>query len=120
MDETENTLDIGFVITKAPLESTLPYGFLTIAQHAVDTGKRISIFLLSDGIWLVKKNQKSTVFDLLQNLIKQGVSVIVSKDHLEAAGLNDSDIIPGVTVVEKPYAQLVDDVMEKWQRVIVL
>jgi len=112
--------DIGFVLTKAPLESLLTYRFLSFAQSAIHKEKTIGLFLISDGVWLAKKNQNNKSHELLNNLLKNGAEVTVSKDHLMAAGIEDNDLIKGVNVTEQPYVDLVDHVMEKWNKVITI
>ncbi len=120
MNEEGNQYDFGFIITKAPLESLLTFNFLTIAKNAMEKEKAISFFLISDGIWLVKKNQKNKVVELLQHLIKNGASITVSKDHLDAAGIEITNILPGISITDRPYTELVDFVMEKCRRVMTL
>ena len=92
MYNEQNKFDIGFIITKSPLESTLGLGFLELAKKAVDSGKKIWIFFISDGIWFVKKNQKNQTVQQLQNLIKKNSTILVSNDHLEAAGIHTTEI----------------------------
>ena len=117
MDRGNYEIDIGFVITKAPFESTLGFGFLDLAKKAIDDGKTIEMFLISDGVWFAKKNQKS---DNLKYLIKKGVEITVSKDNLEAAGIEDNELIDGLIISEKPYMDLVELVMEKWKKVMTI
>jgi len=113
-------IDLGFVITKAPHESTLGKGFLELAKKAYDNNKTVGIFLISDGVWFAKKNQKNKASEMLTTLIKKGAIVHVSNDNLEAAGIQKSELFDGVTVSDKPYMDLVDLVMEKWKRVITI
>ena len=53
-------------------------------------------------------------------MIKKGAEVTVSKDNLEAAGIEDTELIDGVVISEKPYKDLVTLVMEKWSQVITI
>ncbi|HUS99048.1 MAG TPA: DsrE family protein [Candidatus Thermoplasmatota archaeon] len=113
-------IDLGFIITKAPLESSLGEGFLSLAHHAINNGKTVGFFLISDGVWFVKKNQKNTAINKLKNLIEKGAIITVSKDNLDAAGIETTDILEGITISEKPYQDLVALVMEKWRRVMTI
>ena len=113
-------IDIGFIITKAPLESSLGSGFLDLAQKAINDGKTVGLFLISDGVWFAKKHQKNRSFKILDTLIKKGASVTISKENLEAAGIKDHELINGVIVSDKPYTDLVDLVMEKWRQVMTI
>lgn len=120
MDDDRYPIDIGLILTKAPLESSLTYSFLTIAKEAIEKGKTVSLFLISDGIWLVKNNQKNNVVELFKTLMEKDVKVTVSKDHLEAAGIENTDLLSSIIITERPYADLVDFVMEKCRRVMTL
>jgi len=111
-------VDLGIIITKAPVETGLVYRFLEIAKNTVENNKTVSLFLISDGVWLVKKNQKNNSFELLKTLIKKNVEVIVSKDHILSSGLSEEEIVENVKISEKPYSDLVDNVMENYERVI--
>ena len=111
-------IDIGFVITKAPLESSIVTGVITLAKHAIDKGKTVGIFLISDGVWIGKKNQKNG--KSIADLIEKCVEVIISKDHLEASGIQQEELLGGISITEKPYTELVEQVMEKWHQVITI
>lgn len=118
MAKNNYEIDIGFVITKAPLESSLATGIITLAKHAIDKGKTIGMFLISDGVWLVKKNQKNG--EDITGLIEKCVEVTISKNHLEASGIQTEELMSGVNVTEKPYTELVERVMERWHQVITI
>ena len=120
MSDEKYQTDIGFIITKAPLESSLTYSFLKIAKEAIVEGKTISIFLLSDGVWLAKKNQKNNVVELFKTFLEKKINITISKDHLDAAGIESTDLLHGVITTERPYSDLVDFVMEKCRRVMTL
>ena len=120
MNENKYEIDIGFIITKAPFESKLGEKILDLANKGLKEGKTIGIFLISDGVWFAKKNIKNKIEKLVQNLVEKGVEITVSQDNLRAGGIDDSEIINGVTISEKPYSDLVDLVMEKWRRVLTI
>jgi len=111
-------VDLGIIITKPPVETNLINTFLQIAKNTIENNKTVGLFLISDGIWLVKKNQNNNSFELLKNLIDKNVEVIVSKDHLLSSGLSEDEIVENVKISEKPYSDLVDNVMENYERVI--
>lgn len=112
--------DIGLIMTKAPLESTLTKKYLELAEKVLKDNKSIGIFLISDGVFLIKKDQKNTPYNIMKKLLENNVEVIVSNDHLESAGISHDEILPNVKVSEKPYDDLVDFVMEKYKRVVTL
>ena len=70
MSDHELKRDIGFVVTKPPLESGLVSNMLSIAESSIDQGKSVGMFLISDGVWLVKKNQKNHQKKELQNILR--------------------------------------------------
>jgi sulfur relay (sulfurtransferase) complex TusBCD TusD component (DsrE family) len=120
MNNKKYEIDLGFVITKAPYESFLASNMLELAEKSLKDGKSIGIFLISDGIWLAKKNITRKPGKLLQSIIKRGAIVTVSKDNLESAGIDQSELFRDIIISDKPYIDLVTQVMEKWKRVITI
>jgi sulfur relay (sulfurtransferase) DsrF/TusC family protein len=119
MDNQPNHGNIGFIITKAPLENSSIKKILSAALEATKNNK-IGFFLISDGVFLIKKNQKNETYDIFIEIISKKVEIIVSKDHLESAGLSSDEILSNLIISDKPYDDLVDFVMEKYERVITL
>ena len=117
MRNEDYKIDLGFIITKAPYESTLGSGFLDLARKEIENGKKVGVFLISDGIWFAKKNQKNNV---IKFLIEKGAEITVSLDNLEAAGIDNTELIKGLTISDKPYDDLVELVMEKWNKVMTI
>lgn len=120
MTGNEGSIRIGFVLTKAPLESGLVETALRTAAAARGRGDAVGFFLLSDGIWLAKKGARNTAADLFARLIAGGARAMASRDHLLAAGIAEGDVMEGVEVTNKPYPSLVEHVMELWDRVVVV
>jgi sulfur relay (sulfurtransferase) complex TusBCD TusD component (DsrE family) len=110
---------IGIIITKTPHGSEDPENALIIGKEALASGKNLGIFLVSDGVWIGKDGKSDKIQDLLLNIIDKGGKVAVSGPHLKAYGMAKEKLINGIEVVEKPYGELVDLVMEKWDKVIV-
>ena len=111
--------EIGIIITKAPLENSFINKLLKGMLGVVNNTK-IGLFLISDGVLLIKKNQKNDVSNILKKILESNVEIIVSKDHLEAAGISQDEIFNECSISEKPYDDLVDFVMEKYERVITI
>ena len=120
MGSDDDAVTMGFVITKSPLESGLAGGFMTLARAALDEGKKVGIFLISDGVWLAKNGLKSIGPVTLPELIEGGAVVTVSPDHLKAAGIGEDEMLEGLTVAKNTYKALVEDVMETWDKVMVI
>ncbi len=112
--------DIGFILTKAPLESSVIKRLLEVSLDALNKGKKIGFFLLSDGIFLIKRKQKNEIYMLFKKIISKNVEIIVSMDHLESAGISIDEICCELSISEKPYDDLVDFVMEKYEKVITI
>ncbi|HID73471.1 MAG TPA: hypothetical protein EYP43_00305 [Thermoplasmata archaeon] len=120
MTEDGFEADIGFVITKGPVETGIVEGILRAARHAQDAGRRVGVFLISDGVWLAKRGASNPASGLFRELIDGGAEISASGDHLMAAGIAEDDVIPGVTVTRRPYRTMVELVMESWGRVVVV
>lgn len=112
--------DIGFILTKAPLENSFSKKILELAMTARNRDKKVGFFLISDGIYLVKNNQENEISYLLKKLLTKNIEIIVSKDHLKSSGISEDEILDSVTIAEKPYDELVDFVMERYERVITI
>jgi predicted peroxiredoxin len=120
MNANGTATDFGFVITKAPLESGLVSSVLAIAHSALDAGRTVSLFLVSDGVWLAKRSRHNNVTKAFKELIARGAEVAVSKDHLTAAGIEEVELFEGIISIRKTYKKLVENVMEKWDKVMVV
>jgi sulfur relay (sulfurtransferase) complex TusBCD TusD component (DsrE family) len=120
MTKDNYEIDLGFVITKAPYESSLGVNMLALAQKGLMDGKSIGIFLISDGVWFAKKNNTNKTGKVFQSIIKMGAHVTVSQDNLESAGIKQSELHKDIAISDKPYIDLVTQVMEKWRRVITI
>ena len=112
--------DIGFILTKAPLESSAIKRILELSLDSLKKNKKIGFFLISDGIFLIKRNQKNETYTLFKEIISNNVEIIVSKDHLESAGISPDQICCESYISDKPYDDLVDFVMEKYEKVITI
>jgi sulfur relay (sulfurtransferase) complex TusBCD TusD component (DsrE family) len=113
-------IDLGFIITKPPLESGAVKGVLNVAIDAQKEGRRVGLFLISDGVWLAKSGQANEPSGLFSELLTGGARATVSGDHILAAGISEEDLADGVEVTRKPYKALVENVMENWDRVMVI
>jgi len=120
MTDLKDTSDLGLIITKAPAESGAVANALQMARGAQFSGNRIALFLISDGVWLAKAGQKNRAFNEFCELLNKGVRVTLSQEHLEAAGMGRGELVDGVDIVKKVYDEMVDQVMEQWNRVVVV
>lgn len=120
MDIQKQSGEIGFIITKAPLENSYISKLLESALNAINKNKKIGFFLISDGVYLIKKNQKNIPFNLIKKIIAQKTEIIVSIDHLNAAGISKDELLNEIKITEKTYDELVEFIMEKYERVITI
>lgn len=120
MVEIMTTKTLGIVITKTPTASDLVQNTLKLSHHAIDRGQEVTIFLLSDGVWLAKKNQTGPTSEELKALLSKKTSVVASRQHLKGAGITENELWGGITISDKPYHDLVENVMEHWDRVITI
>lgn len=111
---------LGVVLTRGPYSGGEAGAALSLAQEALKRGDGVSLFLLSDGVWLAKGGQDSPLPSQLSQLLAGGGEVLVSGEHLQAAGIAQDGLVPGVTVIADPIDGLVERVMERWDRVVVL
>ena len=91
---------------------------MELALDARQKGKAVGIYLFSDGIWNALKNS-GPVSDKLQKLLESGGMVFASNEHALAGGLPKDRAIEGIVFVDDAYDNMVDLVMEKWDKVII-
>ena len=120
MTDDKSPPAMGFIITKGPAESGLAGGLLKVAKGASADGSTVGIFLISDGVWLAKRGQKNGAHEAFVELLGKGAQVTVSQEHLNGAGIGDGELVDGLEVTKKTYKDLVDHVMERWDRVVVV
>jgi sulfur relay protein TusB/DsrH len=111
--------NIGIIMTKSPFESEDAQMALALAKPAMSIGDPVDIFLIGDGVWMAKANLKGEIEDMVDLFLEQG-KVYASGPHLEAGGIDASQIREDIEVCRKPYDKLTDLVMESWDRVISL
>ena len=111
---------LGIILTRAPYSSGGAEDAVELALAAQEAGDRVSLFLISDGVWLAHKGQEGPLLSRLRSFQEAGGEVVVSGDHLQAAGLSPEALVEGAQVVTDPYDDLVDRVMERWDKVMVV
>ena len=111
---------LGLVLTRGPYSSGGAEDVLELALSAQEAGDRVGLFLISDGVWLARKGQEGPLLGRLMAFLAAGGELLVSGEHLLAAGLSPDALVEGATVLPDPYEGLVDRVMDDWEKVIIL
>lgn len=112
-------ISLGIILTKAPYDGENAESALEAATKALEMGDKTGLFLLSDGVWVAKKEQQGAIAQKLGQFIQNGGEVIVSSEHLQAGGLSPEALVEKVGIATEPYDRLVELVMEQWDKVIV-
>ncbi|MFQ5888310.1 MAG: hypothetical protein ACE5HY_06400 [Candidatus Hydrothermarchaeales archaeon] len=116
--EKTKPVKIGIIITKTPNANEDVSNTLAMGEEALKVGNQVELFLLSDGVWVGKRG--NTIAEKrLSDLIKDGCKVNASKKHLKACGLEKKKLVKGINIADDPYDELVDLVMEKWDKVVI-
>jgi sulfur relay (sulfurtransferase) complex TusBCD TusD component (DsrE family) len=110
---------IGIILTKTPHGSEDAENALVIGKEALASGKKLGIFLLGDGVWVGKAGKDDRIQTMLLEIIEKGAKVTVSEPHLKAYGLTGDKIVQDIAIIKKPYAEMVEMVMEEWDKVII-
>ncbi|MEE9202978.1 MAG: thioredoxin family protein [Dehalococcoidia bacterium] len=111
---------LGIILTRGPYSSGGAEDAVGLALASQEAGDRVGLFLISDGVWLAHRGQEGPLLGSLVAFQGAGGEVLVSGEHLQAAGLSPQALVEGATVLPDPYDALVDRVMEHWDRVIIL
>lgn len=117
------TLELGFRLQQVVLVLTRS-PFLDVSQRILSsflaTGVEVKVYLLYDGVVAAKKGFGSRgIFNfkaLIERYIQKGVRIVVDGRECQARGLDD--LIEGVEVLDAPVSDLVDDIMNRNNRVI--
>jgi len=117
--ERARPIKLGIVLTKAPVGSEDAENALDAGRQALTAGDGASLFLLSDGVWLAKRGKMNRVEDKLAGFIRLGGEVVVSGEHLKAAGQGSDRLVEQAIVAEDGLGHLVDLAMDDWDKVIV-
>ncbi|MDP6101299.1 MAG: DsrE family protein [Dehalococcoidia bacterium] len=113
-------ITLGIILTRGPFSSGGAEDAVELAAAARESGDKVGLFLISDGVWLAHKGQEGPLAGRLAAFQKAGGEVLVSGEHLVAAGLSQESLVDDVTVLPEPYDELVDLVMERWDKAIIL
>ena len=111
---------IGIVITKSAYGSGEVENALSIGNDALGMGDQVDLFLLGDGVWLVKRGSSGPVSELFDRFVEGGGKVFVSEPHLKAGGLSLDEEDDHLEIAGDPYDTLTDLLMEKWNRAITI
>ncbi len=116
--EKTKPVKIGIIITKTPNANEDVENALAMGEEALKVGNQVELFLLSDGVWVGKKGNTLTE-KRLSDMIKDGCKIKASGKHLKACGLEKKKLVKGVNISDDPYDDLVDLVMERWDKVVI-
>ncbi len=92
------------IINEAPYNKERSYTALRFARTAVFEGHITRIFLIENGVYVAKKDQKPASDQpnygaFLEDLIKDGQEVKACVVCIKARGIAESELIDGVKVV---------------------
>jgi len=98
--ETET---VTMIINETAYGKESAWNALRLAKAMIVKDMKVNIFLLEDGATIAKKGQRPpqgyyNLETMLTELIQSGVKVLACGTCLQARGLNQTDLIPGVEV----------------------
>jgi sulfur relay protein TusB/DsrH len=117
MNDSPVSGSFGIIIARTAAASENAISSLETAQDLLAQGCQVGIFLIGDGIYLGKRG-KTKAATLIANLVTKGAKVFASPEHLKASGLSKERLVDGIEVVEDTYKDLVDFVMERYEKVL--
>lgn len=96
-------MNILLVLNDAPYQTERAYNALRLAtSFATDPETTVRIFLIGEGAWCSVANQtppgdcQYNVEWLIQRLLPGGREILVCRTCLDARGITDGNLIPGV------------------------
>ena len=106
------------ILTRTPHASRTLETYVKLALLACSREHSVAVYLVGDGVYCARKGQNSANY--LERLSKFGGELFLRKEDIEARGLDVDKLIEEVEVPVDFYGKLVDDIMEKSDRVISL
>jgi len=102
---SDSPRDLVVVVTKG-IDHELSSVAMTIARGAMSNGLKVSLFLTSSGVDLVRKRGMELthvppidpIKDILAEIIKRGGTVWACTPCVETRGYQQADLIDGVTI----------------------
>jgi sulfur relay protein TusB/DsrH len=109
---------IGILLSKSPFESEDALLAFRLAIEALELDDSVDVFLLGDGVWTAKADLSGEVESMLNKFIEKNGKLMVSNPHLKAGGISQDRIEKTSEVIDKPYDDLIDLIMTKWDKVV--
>jgi sulfur transfer complex TusBCD TusB component (DsrH family) len=100
----------GIIIARTVAASENAISSLELAQDLLAQGNLVGIYLGKQG--------KTQAAVLIANLLTKGAKIYASSEHLKASGISKERLVSGIEVVEDTYKDLVDFVMERYEKVV--
>jgi len=109
----------GFLITALATSAKDPGQILRSAIKKREEGAKVDIFLMGDGVYLIKKGHTGPAPEALAKAHELGCNILVSIDHLKAAGIPEDELPAGAKAVKSPCKEIAWKTMEEWDRTII-
>ncbi|MBC7110111.1 MAG: DsrE family protein [Archaeoglobi archaeon] len=109
-------MKLGIILVKSPFGSRKVETVLQTATLALEKGNSVDLFMISDGVWLSKVPDEG-IKELLRKIGEKG-RIYVCGASAQARGLKKEELIDFI-VSEDSYGDIVDLVMEEWDKVVV-
>jgi len=89
-----------------------------LLNAAKDRGWEVGVYLQGDGVYCAKKGQKGSLGVGLRNALQRKAEVYANRKDLLARAIPETNVEPGVKVLDGLEGQFVEDVMERSERTI--
>lgn len=91
------------IINDAPYGIEKPWNALRLAKALLVKKQKVNIFLLGDGVGLVKKGQQTpagyyNLGQMLSELIKLGAEVRACRTCLDSRGIKEEELLEGTAI----------------------
>ena len=89
--------NVTILLSRGPYSSEYADMALKFANHALDKGYDVNMFLYQDGVWVQHANQGPKIFPnigrLLEEAISKGMQIKACERCSKARGVNDDNIM---------------------------
>lgn len=116
-EEKASGHSFGVLIARTVSTVENPMDALRLAKAMQEEGRKVGVFLVADGVYLGRHGTE--VASLLAQLISGGARVLASPEHIKASGLSKERLVPGIEIADDTYRDIVEFVMEGYDKVVV-
>lgn len=109
---------ICLLITKKPHsveEANYTFGLSNIAK---EQNMNVTVYLMGNGVYCSKKNQKGIIGDFIKNSLNQHIKIIASAKDLRDRSISNNQVESIIEIIDDFEGSFIEEIMENADKVI--